>query len=147
MLGLPLFGQRYHVARAGNARRKGAVEIGDQRLEFIRAKGGVAARLVGEAVDGVMHAFLRRAPDPPRLLALESLDRPGQVIGRIPAIEFFAQRRGHHGADEEKTFRHPRPSPAACAYSKFLLGGKSRENTGCLTASLGSVVQNWLTCG
>src|SRR5581483_1358243 len=33
------------------------------------------------------------------------------------------------------------------AYSRFLLTGKSRENTGCCTALAGSAVQNWLTCG
>jgi hypothetical protein len=89
-----LLRQRHHVARAGDAVRPCAAEIGDQRLEVVRAERGIATRFVSKAIDRVMHARFDLAPEPPDFLAFEGLDRARQVVGRIPVVEFLPQRLG-----------------------------------------------------
>ena len=53
-----------------------------------------------------MHALLHLAPQPPGLLAFEDTDRPRQMVGRIPMVEFLAQVRRDDGADEEEGCGH-----------------------------------------
>jgi hypothetical protein len=104
-LGFPLLHQRHDIARAGDA-WKGAVEIGHHVLEFVRGERSVAGRLVAKSIDRVMHARLGLAPEAPGLVAFENPDRPRQVVGRIPMVEFIAQGLGDDGADEEKGGGH-----------------------------------------
>src|SRR6516225_4780093 len=71
-LDVALVHQRDNVARAQYA-REGAVVVGDHFfLVFRRIKCRIAGRLVGEAVDGVMHALFPCAPAAPRFLAFEN---------------------------------------------------------------------------
>ena len=105
-LGAPLLRQRHDIARAGNALREGAVEVGDHVLEFGLAERRIAGFLVGEFIDGVMHALFRFAPEPPSLVAFEDLDRPRQVAGGIPMVEFLAQVRCNDSADEKEGSGH-----------------------------------------
>jgi hypothetical protein len=100
-LGFPLLGQRHDIARAGDALRPGAAEVGDQLLEFGRAERRVASRLVGEAIDRIVHARLDLAPETPGLVTFENPDRPRQVVVRIPGVEFIVQMRGDDSADKE----------------------------------------------
>lgn len=105
--GLPAFLDEGHdVARARDALGPGTVEVGDQLLEFGGGERGVAGRAVGEAIDRVMHAPIGLAPEPPGLVAFENLDRPRQVVGRIPMVEFIAQVFCDDGADEEEGGGH-----------------------------------------
>ena len=99
--GALLLNEAQNIARAGDAGRPRAVEIGDKRLEGGRVQRRVGGRQVGEAIDRLMHARLARAPQPPEFLGFESGVRRRHVVGRIPMIEFFAQRRGDHGTDDE----------------------------------------------
>src|SRR5262249_43078549 len=66
------------------------------------------------------------------------------------------RRTGDHGDRAQACHIYTMPARSYCAevnlrtllrYSRNLLGGKSRENTGCSMNFFGSKVQNWLTCG
>ncbi len=101
---IPLLRHRHHIARARDTLRPRAIEVGDQLLEGVGGKRGVEPAF-GEVIDRVMHARLQLAPEAPGLLAFENLDRPRQVVGRIPMVEFIAQGRGDDGMDEEEGVR------------------------------------------
>jgi hypothetical protein len=49
-----------------------------------------------------MHALLYFTPEALGLLAFENPDRPWQVVGRIPMVEFLAQSGNDNSANEEK---------------------------------------------
>src|SRR5215469_12786649 len=63
--------QGNNIARAQYA-RECAVVVGDHFLVFRRTKCRIAGRFVGEAIGGVMHALIPRAPAAPCFLAFEN---------------------------------------------------------------------------
>src|SRR5262245_16513435 len=63
--------QGNNIARAQYA-RECAVVVGDHLLVFRRTKCRIAGRFVGEAIDGIMHALIPRAPAAPSFLAFEN---------------------------------------------------------------------------
>src|SRR5262245_15726947 len=89
---------RVRVTPSGHDRLKSATKA------LNRIRGSVKLRLVFELIDGVMHALLHLAPEAPGLFTFKYFDRPRQVVGRIPMIEFIAQRSGNHGANEQEGF-------------------------------------------
>jgi len=62
---------------------------------------------------------------------------PHLVRARIPSARTTLSHKGRGEASASRS----------APYSRFLLGGKSREKIGCFTASAAGVVQNSLTCG
>ena len=86
--------------------RPSLIEILDQSLEGIGFQRGVEPRHVGELIDRVMHAGIRRAPEPPAFLRFEIGQRHRQVMARIPLIEFLAQWLNHHRTHHEIRLGH-----------------------------------------
>jgi len=56
----------------------------------------------------------------------------------------FPPAAGPAGAENRTSARRRQP-PARRLQPQPFIGGKSRENTGCLRKASGAMVQNWLT--
>src|SRR5271167_361180 len=76
-----------NLAPARHAVTPDAIEIGDQRLDLFGADQRLSLDDVVELVKGVMDRGIALAPAAPAALRTENVDRPRQVIGRIPVVE------------------------------------------------------------
>ena len=76
-----------HLAAPRHAVAPDAVEIGDKRLDHVRTNQRLGLCNIGELVKRVVDRRVGAAPAAPAPQRRESLDRPREVVGRVPMIE------------------------------------------------------------
>src|SRR6202007_659342 len=87
--------------------RPAAIEFGGQRRQCITTHSTIERGSIDEFATRLMQRGIVHAPEPPRLLDAERLDRVGQMLPVIPRIKRFALGRiGNGGADDEIGYRH-----------------------------------------
>src|SRR6516164_4929199 len=85
---------------------------------------------------------------PPSRCSITSVVRLSALIRETPAMYLPSPKLKSSRIEVTRALKMCHGMGAiAFGYSRFWLGGKSRENTGCSMNFLGSYVQNWLTCG